>query len=120
MSTPLDQETLVVRAYARLKSLHDNVPSTATQTAHRQMVEDFNRALADLKSAGYDLSAFELRNNELERDFSGTLTARSDVLRSRVDAALIYFRIDQDPEDEGPVRARIGFEAPKPPESHPN
>ena len=106
-------EQLIVRAYARLKGLRDNVPS-GPPAAPRAMVDDFNRALDDLKAAGYDLSDFRITSDHMERWYGGDLFTTPAVLRSHIDAVLIYFRIDQDPEGEGPVKASIGFEAPEP------
>jgi hypothetical protein len=116
MSPSLDPETRIVMAYARLKGMRDHVPTKSlTGTAPDALVNDFNRALDDLKSAGYDLSNFRITTNEMvELAYGSGRHAETALLQSRIDAVLIYFRITEDPDGEGPVKARIGFEAPKP------
>ncbi len=108
MSANVDQDSLLVKAYARLKALRDNLPTSDTY-APRVMLNDFNRALDDLGRAGFDASDFGVTDQDLD-DAWGVPSIQSTVLRARLDAVLIFFRINH---DTGPTRAKIGFDAPR-------
>jgi hypothetical protein len=102
------QQSLVF-AYARLKGLRDNIPTDPKQPfVSDVMWQDFNKAIEDVKAAGYDLSAFAISGNDMDEGYSGHRHLLASVLRSRVDALLVYFSI----ETGDARRPRVGFEAP--------
>jgi hypothetical protein len=68
---------------------------------------DLNKAIADLAVAGFDLSAFAITGDDLVDNY-GERQVRSEVLRARVDALLIYFSV----ETGQTGRPRVGFEPP--------
>ena len=100
-------EQAIVLAYVRLKGMRDNIDMKDTLVPGETMWRDFNRAIADLRQAGFDLSAFEITGNDLVPNY-GVSQVRPDVLRSRVDALLMYFSIETGQSG----RPRIGFEPP--------
>ena len=74
-------------AYARLRALRDNI-DPAEPYAPESLCTNFNRALDDLHSVGFDLSAFRLDEEDRVADPKGSL--QSSVLRARLDAILGY------------------------------
>ena len=105
-----DSQVSIVKAYARLRGLRINI-SDKEYWAPRILVDDFNRALDDLKDGGFDLSDFRIAGKDLEIPAmlgEESRTARSSVLKARIDAVLVYFDVQ-----EGKTQARVGFEAPK-------
>jgi len=105
-----DSQVSIVKAYARLKGLRGNIPEKE-YWAPRILVDDFNRALDDLNAGGFDLSDFKVAGKDLEIPAMlgpGSSTARASVLKSRIDAVLVYFEVQG-----GQRQARVGFEAPK-------
>jgi len=105
-----ESQVSIVKAYARLKGLRNNI-SDREYWAPRILVDDFNRALDDLNAGGFDLSDFTIASNDLEIPAmlgEGSRTARSSVLKSRIDAVLVYFEVQG-----GQTPARVGFEAPR-------
>lgn len=108
--TATDSQTSIVKAYARLKGLRNNIPEKE-HWAPQVLVRDFNRAIDDLNAAGFDLSDFALVGSDLEIPAmfgEESRTARVSVLKARIDAVLVYFEVQT-----GQTSARIGFEAPK-------
>jgi signal transduction histidine kinase len=79
----------IAMAYARLRALRDNI-DTAEPYAPESLCTNFNRALDDLQSVGFDLSAFRLDLEERVADPNGLLQFASSVLRTRLDAILGY------------------------------
>lgn len=100
-------EQAIVLAYARLKGMRDNIDMKNSLVPGETMWHDFNQAIADLGRAGFDLSAFAITEDNLVPNY-GRKQVRPDVLRSRVDALLIYFSV----ETGQTGRPRIGFEPP--------
>jgi hypothetical protein len=108
MASPT-REQLVVFAYARLKGLRENINPTPQQPFVSDVLwQDFNKAIDDLKAAGYELSRFAITGSDMDEGFGGHRHVRFDVLRSRVDALLVYFTVET---GQAP-RPRVGFEAP--------
>jgi hypothetical protein len=87
--------------------MRENIDMKDPLVPGESMWQDFNKAIADLAIAGFDLSVFAISGNDLVNNY-GVSQVRPDVLRSRVDALLIYFSIQTG--DSG--RPRIGFEPP--------
>ena len=69
-------------AYARLRALRDNI-DPAEPHAPESLCTNFNRALDDLRAAGFDLSAFKLDDDGVED--------RNLALRAQLNAVLDYF-----------------------------
>lgn len=69
-------------AYARFRGLRDDL-AVAEPNAIELLCAGFNRALDDLQTAGFDLSAFKLGGEEQAED-------RNAWLRARLDAVLDY------------------------------
>jgi hypothetical protein len=70
-------------AYARLNALRENLDH-ADGSALGLLCTDFNRALDDLRAAGFDLSAFKLDDEDVVED-------RNVALRAQLNAVLDYF-----------------------------
>jgi hypothetical protein len=105
-----DSQVSIVKAYARLRGLRNNI-ADKEYWAPRILVDDFNRALDDLKNGGFDLADFRIAGKDFEIPAmlgEESRTARSSVLKARIDAVLVYFDVQQ-----GRTPARVGFEAPK-------
>jgi hypothetical protein len=100
-------EQAIVLAYARLKGLRENINMDDSLVPGHTLWQDFNKAIADLGKAGFDLSDFAISNDDLVPNY-GEMQVRPDVLRARVDALLIYFSV----ETGQTGRPRVGFEPP--------
>jgi hypothetical protein len=106
----IDPQASIVKAYARLKGLRANILDKE-YWAPRILVDDFNRAIDDMKDASFDLSDFAIAARDLEVPAmlgESSRTARSSVLKARIDAVLVYFEVQG-----GKTPVRVGFEAPK-------
>ena len=75
-------------AYARLHALRDSA-DLDSPAALESRCADFNRALDDLYSVGFDLSAFKLDDETRTEDVHAAILAPSS-LRARLDALLGY------------------------------
>lgn len=85
MYTALTPQQALAMAYARLSGLRNNL-GVAEPPALQQLCTDFNRALDDLRTAGFDLSAFKLDGgDEQVTDLSGWLRARLDAVLDYMD-----------------------------------
>jgi hypothetical protein len=82
MHTAHTPQQSLAMAYARFTGLRDDVAS-AEPNEIELLYANFNRALDDLHSAGFDLSAFKLEGEGQSDD-------RGAWLRARLDAVLDY------------------------------
>jgi hypothetical protein len=96
----------IVKAYSRLTGLRGNIPASDYTT--RDLSDEFNQAIRELKSAGYDVMEFSITDTSLEEMWGGGLEVRTALLKTRIDAVLTCFRIDHGEEKVG-----IGFLPPK-------
>jgi hypothetical protein len=71
------------------------------------LVDEFNEALQEMKTAGYDIADFAIPENKLFKNWGG-MEIHTGYFKSRIDAAILCFRIDHSVE-----QIRIGFEAPR-------
>ena len=82
MHTAYTPQQALAMAYARLSGLRDDL-AVAGPDDIEPLCAGFNRALDDLHTAGFDLSAFKLDSEEQAED-------RNSWLRARLDAVLDY------------------------------
>jgi hypothetical protein len=87
-TAPTPQQSIAM-AYARLRGLRDSI-NVSEPDALDPLRADFNGALDDLHTAGFDLSAFKLDDGESVEDHDGSMRVPAQVLRARLDAVLVY------------------------------
>lgn len=101
----IDAPAPIVKAYARLTSLRDNI-KTGDPSTPRILVDEFNEALAEMKAGGYDIADFAIPESKLFENWGG-MEVHTVLFKSRIDAAILCFRIDDSVE-----QIRVGFEPP--------
>jgi hypothetical protein len=84
MATTLTPQQTLAMAYARLRGLRDHL-DVAEPDALETLCSDFNRALDDLYTAGFDLTAFRLVDDDKGEDRAGWLRARLDGILDYMD-----------------------------------
>jgi hypothetical protein len=84
MATMLTPQQTLAMAYARLRGLRDHL-DVAEPDAIETLCTDFNRALDDLHTAGFDLTAFRLDGEDKGEDRAGWLRARLDAILDYMD-----------------------------------
>jgi hypothetical protein len=84
----------ILRAYANLKAIRDNLPDRFVY--QQEFYTMFNEALEELQQAGVDVSEWRLRPD-------GLGNTHATAFRAKIDAILTYFSIRQE-------KTRIGFQ----------
>lgn len=104
-----DQSDKLMRAYARLRALRDNL--STDRYIELMYVEQYHEALQHLEENGFDVAEFRISPEHLKDITIGANKKRLHVERplllSKLDAVLTYFELAvQRPP------AAIGFKAP--------
>jgi hypothetical protein len=84
MHTALTPQQSFAMAYARLCGLRNDMGDAETH-ALEQLCTEFDRALDDLRTSGFDLSAFQLGEEAQVEVRNGGLHARLDALLHYMD-----------------------------------
>ena len=84
MNIVLTPQQSLAMAYTRLQGLRYDL-GEADSVAFESLCAHYDRALDDLRAAGFDLSAFKLDDQEQVEDREGWLRARLDALLDYMD-----------------------------------
>ena len=113
---------VIMRAYARLKSLKGNLPKTTV--LREKYVDEYSAVVSSLEKAGYELSEFKIPSSEVkprvtssnyitgETTYSDYNTVERCYLLVKLDGLLSYFELHIAQVAE-PDRTVLGFKQPK-------
>ena len=105
----------IVRAYARLSALKEQLDQMATQRIllEGEYVDEYHDALRGLQASGFDLGEFQFASEHVRQSagFGPRGAVDPPLLIMKVAAVLKYFQIRPNPTEA--ERPAIGFVGPK-------